>query len=80
MWMDFVYKPEVAAMITSWLGAMSPVPGAQEVLRTQGDDAATSELVFPTQEMYDQLHAYRTLTPDQQQEWDNLFVGVMQGG
>ena len=47
---------------------MSPVPGAQEVLRSQGDDAATSELVFPTQEMYDQLHAYRTLTPDQQQE------------
>jgi hypothetical protein len=30
--------------------------------------------------MYERLHAYRTLTPDQQQEWDNLFVGVMQGG
>jgi spermidine/putrescine transport system substrate-binding protein len=80
MWMDFTYKPEIAAMITSWVGAMSPVPQAQVVLKEQGQgDVANSELVFPTQQMYDQLHAYRTLTPDEQQQWDNLFVGVMEG-
>jgi spermidine/putrescine transport system substrate-binding protein len=80
MWMDFTYKPEIAAMITSWLGAMSPVPKAQDVLKSQGQtDVATSELVFPTEAMYQQLHAYRTLTPDEQEEWDNLFVGVMEG-
>jgi spermidine/putrescine transport system substrate-binding protein len=79
-WMDFTYKPQIAAMITSWLGAMSPVPEAQDVLRQQGDlDVANSELVFPTKEMYDQLHAYRTLTPDEQKTWDDLFVGVMEG-
>jgi hypothetical protein len=59
---------------------MSPVPEAQDVLRQQGEtDVANSELVFPTDQMYEQLHAYRTLTPDEQQDWDNLFVGVMEG-
>jgi hypothetical protein len=58
---------------------MSPVPEAQDVLKSQGQkDVASSELVFPTEDMYDQLHSYRTLTPDEQQQWDNLFVGVME--
>jgi spermidine/putrescine transport system substrate-binding protein len=80
MWMDFAYKPETAAMITSWLGAMSPVPAAKDVLERQGQaQLANSELVFPTQAMYDQLHSYRKLSPDEQEQWDTLFVGVMEG-
>jgi spermidine/putrescine transport system substrate-binding protein len=79
-WMDFVFDPKIAAMLTAWIGAMSPVPKAQDVLEHQGQtDVASSELVFPTDQMYEQLHPYRTLTPDEQQDWDNLFVGVMEG-
>jgi spermidine/putrescine transport system substrate-binding protein len=79
-WLDFAYKPEVAAMITSWLGAMSPVPGAQDVLREQGQhELANSPLVFPTPDMYSQLHPYRSLTPDEQKIWDDTFFPVVQG-
>ena len=81
MWLDFVYKPETAAMITSWMGAMSPVPGAKDVLRTMGFAAeAESPLVFPTDEMYQQLHPYRTLSPTEQQQWQDLFLPVVEGG
>ncbi|MGH2595356.1 MAG: ABC transporter substrate-binding protein [Actinomycetota bacterium] len=81
MWMDFVYKPETAALLTSWLGAISPVPAAQDVLRKTGFvSESESPLVFPTPETYQQLHPYRTLTPEEQQTWDNVFLPVVEGG
>jgi len=80
-WMDFVYKPETAAMLTSWIGAMSPVPAAKDVLAQTGFAAeANSPLVFPTPEMYQQLHPYRTLSPTEQQQWQDLFLPVVEGG
>jgi len=78
-YMNFIYKPEIAAMMSDWIWSVSPVPAAQEILREQGSDVAKSPLVFPTTEMYEQLHSYRILAPDEQQVWDELFSSVVQG-
>ncbi|MGZ4129632.1 MAG: polyamine ABC transporter substrate-binding protein [Actinomycetota bacterium] len=77
--MDFVYRPEVAAMIVSYIQNVSPVPAAKQVLRTQGNDVAKSPLVFPTDDMYRQLHGYRVLTTSEQQVWDQTFQPIYQG-
>ncbi len=80
-WLDFVYKPETAAMITSWLGAISPVPAAQDILSNTGFAAeAESPLVFPDAATYQRLHPYRSLAPTEQQAWDDVFLPVVEGG
>jgi spermidine/putrescine transport system substrate-binding protein len=77
--MDFIYRPDVAAMIVGWIQNVSPVPASQEILRTQGSPVAESPLVFPTADMYARLHGYRVLTPSEQQVWDQLFQPIFQG-
>jgi spermidine/putrescine transport system substrate-binding protein len=51
-YMDFVYRPGVAAMIADWVWYISPVPAAASIVRNRFDDPeiADSELVFPSVE------------------------------
>jgi len=76
--MDFVYRPDVAAMIVGWIQNVSPVPAAQRILRDQGSAVADSPLVFPTDAMYARLHDYRVLTPQEQRDWDQTFQPIYQ--
>jgi spermidine/putrescine transport system substrate-binding protein len=48
-YMDFVYRPEVAAMIADWVWYITPVPASRPIIRKKyGDDViADSPLVFP---------------------------------
>jgi spermidine/putrescine transport system substrate-binding protein len=75
-YMDYIYRPETAAMMTDWIQGVSPVPKAQQVLHAEDPTVAANPLVFPTTDMYDRLKGYRTLTPDEQQQWDDLFTPV----
>lgn len=77
--MDFIYRPDVAAMIVGWIQNVSPVPASQDILRQQSSPVADSPLVFPTPDMYERLHGYRVLTPEEQQVWDQLFQPIFQG-
>ncbi len=74
--MDFFFQPEIAAMLTSWIQNVSPVPEAQAILRSQGDPVADNPLVFPTDDMYARLHGYRVLTADEQERWDEMFLAI----
>jgi len=79
-YMDFVYQPEVAAMIEGWIQAVCPVPAAKDILSKQGEEAvADSPLVFPTPDMYERLHGYRDLSEDEEQRWNALFEPIFQG-
>jgi spermidine/putrescine transport system substrate-binding protein len=65
-------------MMSDWIQSVSPVPQAQAVLKEQGSEVASNPLVFPTEDMYQRLKGYRTLTPDEQERWDDLFTAVYQ--
>ena len=54
-WMDFVYRPEVAADITEYVEYISPVEGVKEILEKRGPELAESEIVFPTEEFTGRL-------------------------
>jgi spermidine/putrescine transport system substrate-binding protein len=83
MFMDFVYRPEIAAQIAAWVNYICPVPGAQEVLRQEDDEdtqtVAESPLVFPTQEMESRLYHYKDLDEEEERFWNDLFDEVIQG-
>jgi spermidine/putrescine transport system substrate-binding protein len=76
-WMNFVYRPEVAADITEWVEYISPVTGVQEILEKQGSDLAKSEIVFPTDEFTRNCTGQNTPPElDQVNEaWQNVLTG-----
>jgi spermidine/putrescine transport system substrate-binding protein len=83
MFMDYVYRPEVAAQITAWVNYICPVPAAKDILASSDDKfiqtVAESPLVFTTPEMESRLHHYKDLDEDEEQTWNDLFNQVIQG-
>lgn len=55
--MNFVYRPEIAAMIADWVWYMTPVPAARPIIAKEFGDSevARSPLVFPGSELLGQL-------------------------
>jgi spermidine/putrescine transport system substrate-binding protein len=92
--MDYVYDPEVAAQIAEYVNYITPVPGAQEIVRQHAEEAeadgdqetadylnavADSPLVFPTEEMLNNLYSYKVLDEEEERQWNELFDEVVQG-
>jgi spermidine/putrescine transport system substrate-binding protein len=88
-YMDYVYKPDVAADLTAYISYITPVPGAKELLQAQaakasGEDKETLEgliaspLVFPTEADLAKTKAYRVLSPEEQKVWDRIFQPIIQ--
>jgi spermidine/putrescine transport system substrate-binding protein len=88
-YMDFVYQPEIAAMLTESINYVTPVPACQPLIQadanklTGADKAsllqvASSPLVFPSQSDYSKLHRYRVLSAAEEKVWDSIFEPVYQ--
>jgi spermidine/putrescine transport system substrate-binding protein len=83
--MNFVYDPRIAANITEWVWYESPA----DIKAIVEEDAqnggkllqtlASSELVFPPEDVVARTHNYRLLDTEEEQAWNNLFQEVTQG-
>jgi spermidine/putrescine transport system substrate-binding protein len=87
-YMDYVYKPEVAAQLAEWIAYITPVPAAKEQLQAKaaqssGEDKAALEdlidspLVFPSQADLDKAKRYRVLSVEEEQVWDRIFQPIV---
>jgi spermidine/putrescine transport system substrate-binding protein len=76
-WMNFVYRPEVAAGITGYVEYISPVKGVKEILEKEGSELAESEIVFPTDEFTRNCTGQNTPPElDRVNEaWQNVLTG-----
>jgi spermidine/putrescine transport system substrate-binding protein len=89
-YMDFVYQPDIAAMLAEYINYITPVPAAKAVIlqdasaATTADDKAyyeglaTSPLIFPAASDVTKLHRYRVLTADEEKTWNALFEPIYQ--
>jgi spermidine/putrescine transport system substrate-binding protein len=88
-YMDYVYRPEVAAKLTEYIGYITPVPAVKDLLQAEaakakGEDKATLEglldspLVFPTEGDLANTYRYRVLTVEEEQVWDRIFQPIVQ--
>jgi spermidine/putrescine transport system substrate-binding protein len=75
--MNFVYQPEVAAQIAAWVNYITPVDGAQEAMAEIDEELAESELIFPSEETFDQTFEFKQLDEDEETEYQNLFQSVI---
>jgi spermidine/putrescine transport system substrate-binding protein len=89
IYMDFVYQPEIAAMLAESINYITPVPSSVDVIKKDaaaatGEDKssleglATSPLIFPAQSDYSKLRRYRVLTPDEEKVWNSIFEPIYQ--
>lgn len=72
-WIDFYYRPEVAAVVEAWVNYVCPVNGAaQEMVRI---DPALAEniYIFPTEDMLARLHDFVNLDLDTASQWEEAF-------
>jgi spermidine/putrescine transport system substrate-binding protein len=77
--MDYVYKPDIQALIEEYNGYICPVPASQAIIAKTDPDTAKSELVFPSADLISRLHTYRVLTDAEQLQWNSLFEPIYQG-
>jgi spermidine/putrescine transport system substrate-binding protein len=88
-YMDYVYKPDVAADLVEGINYITPVPSAKEILQAKaakasGEDKTTLEdlvdstLVFPTEADLAKTKQYRVLTPDEERVWNRIFQPIIQ--
>jgi spermidine/putrescine transport system substrate-binding protein len=75
-YMDYIYRPETAAMMTDWIQGVSPGAQSPAGPARRGPEGRRQPARVPTTDMYDRLKGYRTLTPDEQQQWDDLVTPV----
>ena len=60
--MNFVYEPEVAAVICAYVNYISPVKGVREILAKTDPELAENELIFPPDDVAAKLKAYPALS------------------
>jgi|SRR5918998_1273018 spermidine/putrescine transport system substrate-binding protein len=60
--MNYVYEPEVAAVICAYVNYISPVKGVREILAKTDPELAENELIFPPDEVAAKLKAYPALS------------------
>ncbi len=79
MMMDFVYKPDVQALIEEYNGYICPVPASQAIIAKTDPLTAKSPLVFPLASEMTKFHTYRVLDESEQLQWNALFEPIYQG-
>ena len=73
VWMNYVYEPEIAARITEYVGAISPVQGVRELVSPK---LAANPLVFPDDATRARLVSTVDLPPAQERQMNERFAQV----
>jgi spermidine/putrescine transport system substrate-binding protein len=73
VWMNYVYEPQVAARITEYVGAISPVRGVQDLVSPK---LAANPLVFPDAATRARLVSTVDLPPAQERQMNERFAQV----
>jgi spermidine/putrescine transport system substrate-binding protein len=76
VFVNWYYDPANAAEIDSAVSYVSPVKGSLEAMQAINPDLAADPLAFPTPEMQQRLHQFRSLDPDTATAWEGAFNSV----
>ena len=75
-YMNFVYDPKIAAQIAAYVNYVTPVKGAKEELAKTDPDTANNTLIFPTDEMLNQVNQFDAEALDNEdyiQKWQTVL-------
>lgn len=75
-WMDFYYRPEVAAELSYWVWYVSPVIGAQEAMADIDPEFVDQPLIFPDEATLAQSHIFRALDEEEEKTVNEAFAAA----
>jgi spermidine/putrescine transport system substrate-binding protein len=76
-WINYVYRPDVAARIAAYVNYVTPVVGAKEELAKSDPKLAENQLIFPTDETLAKLHPYVNLNEDEERQMNEAMQAVV---
>lgn len=74
---DYYYDPVVAAQVADYVTFVTPVKGAQEAMFEINPENAENPLIFPDDTMWNRLHAFRTLSAEEDKKYSTAFQNVL---
>jgi spermidine/putrescine transport system substrate-binding protein len=77
--MNYYYEPEVAAEVAAWVNYVTPVKGAYEAAMEIDPELAENKMIFPDEATLSQVKAFRTLTSDEDNEYQAAFQAIALG-
>ena len=88
-YMDYTFRPDVAAMMAEYIAYISPVPEAERVVKQDAAKASgeqeknlreilTSGLVFPSAEDYSKTFQRKVLSESEEKQWNSIFQPIYQ--
>lgn len=75
-WMDYYYRPDVAARVAAWVNFITPVVGARRQMRSIAPDLADNPLIFPSDDDLAAGHFFRPLAEDEEKAYRAKFLAV----
>jgi spermidine/putrescine transport system substrate-binding protein len=75
--MDFVYEPEVQAVITAYVNYICPVNGVKEILEKSDPSIGNNQLIFPSDKTLNDAFIFRQLKPAEDTELNEAFQKVI---
>lgn len=77
--MNYYYEPEVAAEVAAWVNYVTPVEGAYEAAMAIDPELAENKMIFPDEATLSQVKAFRTLSSDEDNEYQAAFQAIALG-
>jgi len=77
--MNYYYQPDVAAEVAAWVNYVTPVEGAYEEALKIDPELANNQLIFPDDNTLSKVKAIRTLTPEEDNEFQAAFQAALLG-
>ena len=77
VFMNWIYQPEVEAPIEDYVNYVPPVAGTKEALVKIDPSTAKNPLIFPTAAVLKDGHAFKQLSPADEDKLNNAFQSVI---
>ncbi|GAA2186893.1 spermidine/putrescine ABC transporter substrate-binding protein [Leucobacter alluvii] len=74
---DYYYDPEVMAQVADYVTFVPPVKGTQEAMQQVNPENADNPLIFPTEQDWEHLRPFRTLTAEEDKQYSTQFQNVL---
>jgi spermidine/putrescine transport system substrate-binding protein len=78
-WIDFYYRPDVAAKLASWVNYICPVQGAREEMEKIDASLVDNPLIFPDSQMLSLTWDFMALSEEKQQQYEGEWADVIAG-
>jgi spermidine/putrescine transport system substrate-binding protein len=79
LWIDFYYRPEIAALIEAYVQYICPVKGAAEEITKIDASLATNPLIFPDAATKSRLKVWGDVSAEDQAYFDERFSAIVEG-